>query len=174
MFIKGNNVGLRAVEPKDSELIYQWENDMALWKSGETLTPYSKFSIDQFVKYASKDIYEAKQLRLMIDMVGENTTVGAIDLFDFDPFHLRAGVGIMINNPYRQKGYASEALSLLIHYAFNTLRLHQLFCSIREDNEESIRLFQKKDFHITGRKTDWLWDGTAWKEVLFMQLIQTK
>lgn len=174
MFIKGNIVGLRAMEPKDSDLIYQWENDMELWKSGDTLTPYSKFSIDQFVINASKDIYEAKQLRLMIELLEESITVGAIDLYDFDPYHLRAGVGIMINRAYRQKGYASEALGLLINYAFHTLRLHQLFCSIREDNYESISLFRKKNFQISGTKAEWLWDGSSWKGELFMQLIQTK
>jgi len=174
MFIKGKKVGLRAMEPSDTDLLYHWENKMELWSSGQTLAPYSHFNIEQFVRYSSKDIYEAKQLRLMIKKVNENLTVGAIDLFEFDPFHLRAGVGVLINNPHRRKGYAMEALELLKQYAFHTLQLHQLFCSIREDNQESISLFKKSNFQITGKKEDWMWDGTNWKGELFMQLVNTK
>lgn len=174
MFIRGKKIGLRAMEPKDAEILYRWENDMELWSSGQTLTPYSRFSIEQFVQDSAKDIYEAKQLRLMIQTSDLHATVGAIDLFDFDPFHLRAAVGILINTPHRRKGYASEALELLKEYAFNTLRLHQLYCSIREDNQESISLFKKSNFQITGKKDDWLWDGSRWKGELFLQLVNTK
>lgn len=174
MFIKGEKTGLRALEPKDTDILYRWENDMQLWKAGETLIPLSRFSIEQFVARAGRDIYEEKQLRLMIQTLYKYETVGAIDLFDFDPFHLRAGVGIMINKPHRGKGYAGEALELLIKYAFGTLQLHQLFCNINEDNQESIHLFKNHSFQITGKREDWLWDGQNWKAELFMQLINTK
>lgn len=110
----------------------------------------------------------------MIQVLHDDVTVGAIDLFNFDPFHLRAGVGIMIDKPCRGRGYAGEALELLIRYSFDTLRLHQLFCHIREDNQESINLFKKRNFQITGKKEDWLWDGQNWNAELFMQLINTK
>jgi hypothetical protein len=49
-------------------------------------------------------------------------TIGSIDLFDFDHFHGRAGVGILIADPAdRKKGYASAALACLVNYAFETL-----------------------------------------------------
>ena len=76
MFIKGKKVGLRAMEPSDTDLLYHWENKMELWSSGQTLAPYSHFNIEQFVRYSSKDIYEAKQLRLMIKKVNENLYLG--------------------------------------------------------------------------------------------------
>ena len=97
----------------------------------------------------------------MIDFIPgndtENITVGAIDLFDFEPFHQRAGVGILIaNKEHREKGMATEALAILIGYAFKTLRLHQLYCSIATNNEPSINLFTKAGFILIGEKKDWL------------------
>lgn len=83
---------------------------------------------------------------------GSKGEVGCIDLFDFDQPNLKAGIGILIEKKYRRKGYASEALSLLIAYCFEILYLQELHCSITEGNEASIKLFRKHKFRITGKK----------------------
>ena len=120
------------------------------------------------------DIFQAKQLRLMLDYYGHNNseTIGAIDLYDFDPLHRRAGVGILINEEkYRNRGFASEALQLLINYSFTILQLHQLFCYIDCDNKVSIKLFEKFRFKITGEKKDWNKTPDGWKSEFMLQLI---
>ena len=40
--LKGEKVRLRAPEPSDLDLIYEWENNTTVWQSGETLVPFSK------------------------------------------------------------------------------------------------------------------------------------
>ncbi len=123
------------------------------------------------------DIYQAKQLRLMIDFNAINTTetIGAIDLFDFDPMHKRAGIGILISDiKYRNRGFASEALKLLINYSFTILQLHQLFCYIDSDNKISLRLFEKFRFKVTGEKKDWIKTPEGWKSEYMLQLINKK
>jgi diamine N-acetyltransferase len=98
--------------------------------------------------------------------------VGLIDLFDFDPFHLRAGVGILIaNKKYRQKGFATEALQLLTRYAFETLQLHQLYCNIAANNSVSLQLFTNGGFTTVGVKKDWLKDVDGWVDELMLQAI---
>ena len=89
--IKGDKIFLRAMELSDAELMYQWENDMSIWHLSNTLTPFSKFTLEQYVMNAHQDIYTTKQLRLMIDLISERETIGSIDLFEFDPGHRRAG-----------------------------------------------------------------------------------
>ena len=102
-----------------------------------------------------------------------NKPVGCIDLFDFDPNHLRAGIGILISEKSdRKKGYASEALEILIEYCFLSLNLHQLYCNIGIDNEASVMLFQKHGFKISGIKKDWLREGTSFKDELMLQRIR--
>ena len=91
----------------------------------------------------------------MIDLVKEKKTIGTIDIFDFDPFHKRAGLGILIaDEDERRKGYASMALKCLINYCFDTLQLHQIFCNILENNQESIDLFTRLGFKQTGIKKE--------------------
>jgi len=174
--LKGKNIVLRSLEPSDLELLYQWENDTENWFASNTITPYSRQAMKELIDSSRNDIYQNKQLRLMIDFVPGNDsdekTVGAIDLFDFDPHHQRAGVGILIaHKDYREKGIASEALSILISYAFKTLGLHQLYCSIAKNNEASISLFKKAGFVMAGEKKDWLKDSNSWTGEYFFQLI---
>ena len=170
----GPNLLLRAPEPSDIDVIFRWENDTSIWHLSNTLTPYSRFAIEQFVLNTDKDIFSSKQLRLMIDWHSAGTditTVGSIDLFDFDPHNKRAGIGILIDETSRRKGFASESLSLLIAYCFNTLNLHQLYCNIEKSNVESISLFTKAGFTPCGVKKEWLHRDGKWTDELMFQLI---
>ncbi len=167
-----SRVLLRAIEPEDIDLLYQWENNMELWVISDTLKPFSRNQLKQYIKGINLDIYQSKELRLMIETTDENPLlIGMIDLFDFDPYHSRAGVGIMLNKQFEGKGYASEALQLFIDYCFNTLAIHQLYCSIMLNNEQSIRLFESKGFVKTGVRKQWRKVGRNFVDEAFYQLI---
>jgi diamine N-acetyltransferase len=168
----GEKISLRAVEPTDLELLYELENNSEWWHLSNTVAPFSRFVLEQYIMNAQQDIYSSRQLRLMIDAgIGQNLqTVGTIDLYEFDPLNLRAGVGILIKKAWQNKGIASEALSLLIDFGFNTLHLHQLFCGICTDNTASLSLFKKHGFRITGTRENWVRERQKWKDEYFLQL----
>jgi diamine N-acetyltransferase len=171
--ITGKKVVLRALEPSDADILYQWENDMSVWHLSTTLAPFSRFTLEQYILNTA-DIYTNRQVRFMIDDTGRDKaqqTIGAVDLFDFEPVHQRAGIGILIHQDYRGKGYASEALDLLIDYAFNTLQLHQVFCNISPDNHDSLNLFRSKGFILAGTKKDWNKIRNTWYDECLYQLI---
>lgn len=172
--MNGTKVGLRALEPEDIDILYNWENNRSIWHLSNTITPLSRFTLEQYVLSAGQDIYSTRQMRMMVDLiVPENgvKTIGSIDLFEFEPAHLRAGVGILILEGFRGKGYASEALGLLINYAFETLQLHQLFTNISADNTDSIRLFESKGFQYIGTKKEWNRVRNKWQDECMFQLI---
>src|SRR5579872_991368 len=100
MFLKGNIVALRALEPSDADLLYRWENNRDLWPVSLTQIPFSKFILEEFVNSAHYDIYTNKQLRLMVNKAQSGETIGILDLFEFEPQHLRCGVGIYINESF--------------------------------------------------------------------------
>lgn len=168
---------LRAIEPSDIDLIYLWENDCEIWEVSNTLVPFSRYTLEQYIlSAASSDIYSAKQLRLMIDLQENDTlkTIGTIDLFDFDPHNSRAGIGILIDEKERGKGYAGQALEKLIDYAFNTLQIHQLYCNINQKNKRSLDLFQNAGFKLVGIKKEWLRIENAFEDECLLQLINNK
>src|SRR5574339_327753 len=130
MLLQGKHIQLRALEPKDLDLLYKWENNPDIWSVSGTLAPFSRFVIEQYLTISHQDLYTSKELRLMIELSGNGAnakSIGCIDLFDFDPRNKRAGIGILIGDESeRRKGYAAEAVELLIEYCFTTLDLHQV------------------------------------------------
>lgn len=174
MIMTGSKVSLRALEPDDIEILYKWENNRSIWHLSNNLTPLSRFTLEQYVLSTGQDIYVTRQMRMMIDLLVPRSgikTIGSIDLFEFEPAHQRAGVGILILEGFRGKGYASESLELLINYAFETLLLHQLFANISTDNPESIHLFESKGFQFIGIKKEWNRVRNSWQDENMYQLI---
>ena len=171
--MRSKNLQLRALELTDIDLLYQWENDTSVWHLSSTVTPFSRFALEQYVMNAGEDIFTTKQLRLMIDVHSgqKKVTIGCIDLFDFDPVNLRAGIGIMITKAEREKGYASEALDLMADYAFSKLRLHQLYANVIAKNVASLDLFKKKHFVVIGVKKEWIITENNWEDEYMMQRI---
>ena len=169
--LKGTHINLRALEPEDLSFLFQIENNESFWEISHTQTPFSKFILKQYLENAHLDIYEAKQLRLIIEDKTNQQPLGMIDLFDFNPQHKRAGIGILIHPDFQQNGFASEALSLLITYCFTHLQLHQLYANITDDNKNSIHLFTKHQFKEIGVKKDWIVSNNTYKNEILFQLI---
>jgi len=170
--MKYQDIRLRAIEPEDLELLYNWENNNSWWIISNTVAPFSKYTLKRYIRNSHKSIYETGQLRLMIDLIAGNQTIGTIDIFDFDPFHNRAGIGILIaEEEQRRKGYASMALKCLTDYCFGTLQLHQLWCNILANNSESIELFQKLGFVQIGIKKDWVKTSDGYLDEYMFQLV---
>jgi len=169
----GKNVILRAVEPSDLDVLYDLENNPEWWHLGNTVTPFSRFVLEQYILNAHLDIYTTKQLRLMIEIQdnGKPVAVGTIDLYDFDPVNQRAGIGILIAPQWQHQGHASEALELIIDYGFNTLNLRQLYCGICVDNLPSLKLFQNHGFRITGTRKQWVRNKEKFIDEHFLQLM---
>ncbi len=171
--MKYEEISLRAPEPEDLELLYEWENNQNYWIISNTSSPFSKYILRKYIQNSHKNIYETGQLRLMIDVIAENKTIGTIDIFDYDPFHKRAGIGILIaDESSRRKGYATMALKGLIKYCFTTLHLHQLYCNILANNTESMEIFKKQGFVQTGVKKEWISTDVGYMDEHFFQLLK--
>lgn len=158
------------MEPEDLELLYKIENNYKLWACGTTNVLYSHYLLHDYIAQSTGDIYTDKQVRFII-CNQDNKCVGIIDLVNFNPKHLRAEVGIVIQKAYRNKGYAEAALEQLIRYATNTLHLHQLYALVATDNQASKQLFKAVNFHCNATLKDWLFDGRHHFDADLWQLI---
>lgn len=171
MHLEGAICRLRAVEPDDVEVMYRWENDPQVWSVSGTTAPFSRHMLAQFIEQQRLDICQTRQLRLMIE-TRDGRTVGAVDLFDYDPWNGRAGVGILVHDKrHRGRGYASDALTILAEYCRSTLNLHQLWCNVGADNTASLRLFRSAGFAVVGIKREWQRTADGYADELLMQRI---
>lgn len=172
--MNGQKVHLRAVEPSDLPLLYEWENDVDNWEVSHTMEPYSKALLEKFIETSAQGLYGNRQQRLMVVTNGTNETVGAIDIFDFDPQNRRAGIGILVDKKHRQNGYGHEAVELTKKYLFETVGLHQIYCNIMINNSFSLKLFQKAGFEICGLKKEWVLTKDGWMDEYTLQIINRK
>ena len=170
-----DKVKLRAPEPEDLSILYKWENDPCIWQLSNTLSPFSKYTLRKYIENSHKSIFETSQIRFMIELIENNKVIGTIDLFDFDPFHMRAGLGVLIAEiEERRKGYAEMAIRCLMNYCFDHLKLHQIYCNITEDNKASISLFTKIGFTKIGIKKDWIREKKGFKDEILYQIINNE
>ena len=171
MNIEGNLCRLRALEPEDLDAMYGWENDTDTWRVSGTVAPFSRHVLSRLIDEQQFDIYATRQMRLVIETL-DGSAVGAVDMFEFDPQNLRAGVGIIVAPPYRNQGFALDALLTLERYVRDVLRMHQLWCSVGADNDASLALFRKAGYTECGRRKEWiLTPNGAIDEVLMQKIL---
>lgn len=172
-WLKNDILVLRSPEPEDLELLYEMENDTALWEVGSTLLPYSRYTLREYLKNSSQDLFTERQARFIIELNGGDR-VGMIDLADFDPLNSRAEVCIGLLGRFRKCGYATVALQLLCEYAMKKLHLNQLYAYIPEKNVESSNLFLKNGFEKSAVLKEWQRTENGYSNVVLVQKIVEK
>lgn len=173
ILLQDDSIKLRALETTDLDLLYTIENDTEFWEVSSNLIPFSKDLLRSYLKNAHQDIYEAKQLRLIVSTLKTSEVIGMVDLFDFSPRHNRAGIGILILKPHQAKGYGSQALRLFCDYAFKHLDLHQLYANIPVSNKRSLALFSNLGFKEIGIQKEWIKVAGEYQDVALVQLINS-
>jgi len=146
---------LRALEPEDLSFLEQIENDERLWHLSNTQTPFSKQLLKKYLENSQRDIFDVKQLRLVICQNETHLQFGFVDIYDFSPQHKRAGLGIILDTDFRGKGYAKEAINMVLNYGFDHLDLHQFFAYVELSNIKSRKLFETCGFQKNGERKDW-------------------
>lgn len=169
--LENERIVLRALEPEDLDVLFRWENDASLWELGSTLSPFSRYVLKEYIAGSHQDIYTTGQLRLMIECKETGEAIGTIDLFDLDPHHRRCGVGILIDQEARGKGFAGEALLLVLTYTFLFLKLKQVYAHVPVNNLLSIRLFTRCGFKTAGKLSQWISTPTGYADVFVMQYL---
>lgn len=163
-------IELRALEPGDIDAIYRWENDPQIWVYNAAHQPFSRHALLQYIDESSlTDIYASRQLRLVAEKEGK--PVGCIDLYDFEPFHRRAAIGVLVDSSERQQGIGRAMLEQLENFAREHLQLHQLYCTIATDNHPCLGLFRSANYQQSGTLSQWIMHQGIWVDAIVFQKI---
>jgi diamine N-acetyltransferase len=143
-------VSLREMQLTDVDTLLKWENNPDNWQISDTVAPFSRKQIEDFVNQ-QQSLKDNSQQRFMVCL--DDKPIGCIDLFEYNAAESKAGVGVLIAEKInRNKGYASKALSILIDKCRNELNVVHLFCNIYNENKASIRLFEKCGFQFVDER----------------------
>ncbi len=169
--MKNDTIELRPLEPTDLDTLYNWENDSALWVVSDTVAPYSRAALWQYLENYTGDIFAQRQLRLMISLASDGTPIGTIDFLNFDPLNNRAELGLFIASEHRGKGLGHQALELLTAYAHEHLGLRQLYVFIALDNTVCLKMFEDYGYRRVGVIQSWVKRGSTYRDVALLQMV---
>jgi len=166
------NIKIREIDLEDADFILEIENNKDIWKISHTKEEFSKKDIEIFIAKNILDGLSTEQKRWIITI--NNERCGCIDIFDYNESNKRAGIGIVIHKDFQNQGVASKALKQFSTYCQHKLKLHQVYCTILEDNTNSIKLFEKCGFQKSGQRKEWTYYNNEYFNEVFYQLIFKK
>ncbi|PLX05760.1 MAG: GNAT family N-acetyltransferase [Marinilabiliales bacterium] len=172
--LESESIKLRKPEPEDLEFLYTLENNPDYWFVSDSKSPYSKWQLKLHIENSIYDIYANKEIRLIIEEKETNKSIGIIDLFEFEPFHSRIGLGILILEEFRNKGIADKSIKLATDYCFKVLEINQIWCNIDSENLVSIKLFENAGFKKSGVLSQWKLQNGEFQDVLFYQILKNE
>ncbi|MGC4064140.1 MAG: GNAT family N-acetyltransferase [Polyangiaceae bacterium] len=73
-------------------------------------------------------------------------------------------MGYHVDKEYEGRGYMSEAVTAVIRYAFDELRLHRIMANYMPRNIRSARLLERLGFVREGLARDYLFIGNQWED----------
>jgi RimJ/RimL family protein N-acetyltransferase len=105
----------------------------------------------------------------------DGTPIGYIDVFDIDLEHRRCEISLMIGERAEWgRGYAREALRLLLGYLFETLEMHKVTLSVFADNEAARRVYLACGFREDGVLRDDMYRDGRWHDQILMSILESE
>jgi len=155
-FLSGNRIYLREVRISDiNERYYYWINDPEINQYLESR--YFPMSVDYLVDYVAKHDGKVEEPFFAICLNCNEEHIGNIKLGPVNWIHRRADLGYFIGEKKMWgKGYASEAIALVLKFAFLTLNLNKISAGCMEENLGSRKVLEKNGFRQEGFLTGYV------------------
>lgn len=137
-------IRLQNINLTPPEDIQQLANNHAIAVNLRETFPYP-YKIEDATSFL--DLATNGSLGNVFGIYKNNTFVGCCSLIpQYDVYRINAEIGYWIGEPYWGKGYATEAVRLLIKFAFEELDLLRIYAKIYEYNIGSMKVLEKTSF----------------------------
>jgi RimJ/RimL family protein N-acetyltransferase len=163
----GKKCYLSPIDVNDVEKFTEWLNDMEILTNIQLYSGIISLENEKnFLSNLSKDHNYS-----IIDLETEKL-IGNCGFLDIDYVNQTAETGIFIGNKnYWNRGYGTEALSLLVDYGFKALNFHNIMLRVYEFNERGIKCYEKIGFKQIGKRREALHRNLARYNVIYMDIL---
>jgi RimJ/RimL family protein N-acetyltransferase len=164
--IRGELVGLGPVLVEDKERLFEWINDPQTVRFNAPFRPVSPAMHERWFQAIGSD---PSRILFAVRILADATLVGTVQLVGIHPVHRSAELIIRIGDErQRGRGYGTEAVQLLVDFAWHDLNLHRVFLHVFADNERAIRVYRNAGFAEEGRLVEAAFIDGTWRDVLVM------
>ena len=175
--IKGDRIVLRPIQDKDWSTIEEWGRDQdALWG------PYQRFQMDHIPllrqAYQQAGLLKRESGFLLIETIQDQEVTGfvrysLIPFPDADMPYPEIGFGIPKASA-RGKGYAREAVNLLVEYLFAGYPVEHIIAFTDRENAPAQRLMQRLGFQQEGALRRSTFRDGQWRDILIYGILRTE
>lgn len=151
-FWETERIRLRGVEPEDWEVHYHWDMDSEMMANISELNfPSTTIRSKQWAEEVSKKQPDGDNFHMEIELIETSDLIGVIGTHHADPRNGTFMYGVAIRPEFQRKGYASEAILLVMKFFFEELRYQKCTVDIHSWNQGSIVLHEKLGFIKEGQ-----------------------
>lgn len=173
-FWQGKKVRLRGVELSDAETFFRWNLDSEMARGLEFVwPPVSEERVRDFLRQQTLKVLEQDAFLWVIEDA-EGQAVGTISTHHCEPQHGTFMYGIHVAREHARRGYAAEAVGIILKYYFEERRYQKATVSVHSYNKASVALHEKLGFrhegtlrrmiYTKGEYFDQLWYGLTREE----------
>jgi RimJ/RimL family protein N-acetyltransferase len=158
--LRGERVLLRAVERADVEVLAGFDRDPATWRLVSD-RPYVPTTVARALEqYDAGERFRVQDDHVPFVVDVDGTAVGYANLWGIDTFNRRGHLGIGLAPEARGKGYGTDAVRVLLRYAFEDRGLHRVQLEALADNVQGRAAYRRAGFVEEGttRQDAWV-DG---------------
>lgn len=167
-------IHLRAFEPDDYRIINGFRQDETIDRLSVGSKPFVSCERDRrwvLEKIANNLVEDC----LAICLSGSKQMIGYISLSNIDYRNSRADwSGLVIGKEHQHQGYGTQALYLLLEYAFEELGLNRVASSWLAENTVALALAKKLGFRQEGVLRDYVYKGGRRRDIILMSVLRTE
>ncbi|MEI7846211.1 MAG: GNAT family protein [Chloroflexota bacterium] len=171
--LAGKLVQLVAINPETTAPLWsKWRNNSEYLRLAD-MDPATLISTHNTREWIEKHLEDWLLYEFEIRTIAENRTIGSVGLDYRTSVHGDTFVGIGIGEPeFWGKGYGTEAMQLILHYAFMELNLHRVSLDVFGYNQRAIHSYEKAGFKLEGQQRGVLLrEGQRW-DLIYMGILR--
>lgn len=167
--LSGTKTYIRIIEETDLDRTLKWINDPDLMILMGIRGPKTAMMQKKWFEELNRD---STKIVFAICLKDSNEHIGNVSLYSIDFIHRNAGLSIFIfDKTNHHHGYGTDALKLLLEYAFDYLNLHRIYCKTSSNYHEAIKIYQKLGFYEEGILREHEYNNGKYVDKIIMGLI---
>lgn len=169
-FLIGERIYLRPLTRDDLKQIQTWANDPGLRRLTGEVTPMTESSCEEFYE---KTQDQDSRVWFMIILKETGKPIGEAGLLRMFPAWRTTDLTLIIGERDEHgKGYGTEAIHLLLDYAFGNLNFHRVAVGVVGFNEAALKFYQKIGFKREGIQRDGYYWEHKYHDFVMMSLLE--
>ncbi|MBY8984181.1 MAG: GNAT family N-acetyltransferase [Candidatus Lokiarchaeota archaeon] len=171
--LKGERITLGSVKREYIDAYLKWFNDPEIIQYLSMFRPMTRMMEEDWIEnLKNRDDTIAFAILITDENVGEKL-IGNCGLHRIDWKNRVAEVGITIGEKeYQGKGYGTEAMEILIDYAFKSVNLNRVQLRVYEFNSRAISSYNKIGFVEEGRMRQGIFIKGKYHDIIFMSILK--